>query len=241
MCLGSQKQTFPDFLYIIRHIIPKFRYKLPMKLYLVRHGETEANTQGIIQGQSDTRLTPRGVRQAQELGKRLNNEAIDAIFSSDLGRARETSAEINHYLDLPIRFLPELRERHFGEFQGTSFPGFKTMLSEQGLDFYHYRPPGGESLSDLEARVRSCLMTLVATHHGKSIVVSCHGGTNSMFIKVLLNLPREDWHSIVQSNACVNIFDIDPSGNGNSVLINCIRHLNDVENVLIDGDQGMPG
>ena len=74
-----------------------------MKLILVRHGETEGNVKQIIQGQTHGKLTKKGIKQAKLLARRLKNEKIDVVFSSDLQRAKNTTKQIlNHHCKIPV-------------------------------------------------------------------------------------------------------------------------------------------
>jgi broad specificity phosphatase PhoE len=90
-----------------------------MKLILTRHGETEENKLGIMQGHMPGKLSGLGIEQAKRLALRLKEERIDFIYSSDLARASDTAKAIAKYHpNTPIEFVEELRERDLGEFQG---------------------------------------------------------------------------------------------------------------------------
>jgi len=92
-----------------------------MKLILVRHGETEENKKGILQGHLPGKLTELGRDQAKKLALRLKDEKIDAIFSSDLARASDTTREIAKYHpNVPLFFVEELREKNQGSLTGKS-------------------------------------------------------------------------------------------------------------------------
>src|SRR5699024_12807412 len=84
------------------------------KIYLVRHGETDWNIKGIIQGQTNIPLNKTGERQARECGEHFKNKPIDAIVSSPLMRAKKTTQIINQTLNLPIIYEDRLKERYFG-------------------------------------------------------------------------------------------------------------------------------
>lgn len=83
-----------------------------MRLIITRHGETEENTAGIIQGHLPGKLSDRGIAQAKKVALRLKNEKIDAIYSSDLARTSDTAKEIaKFHPTIPIEFVKELREK----------------------------------------------------------------------------------------------------------------------------------
>src|SRR5688572_32549109 len=111
------------------------------QLIIVRHGQTEWNTAGIRQGHLDSRLTGKGVAQAQALGARLAREKFAALYSSDLGRAVQTAMAVADLTGHEIITDPRLRERHLGIFQGLNaaeitekYPEERRMLRTMGPD-----------------------------------------------------------------------------------------------------------
>src|SRR5690625_705134 len=90
------------------------------KIYLVRHGETDWNIKGIIQGQTNIPLNKTGEIQARECGEYFKNKPVDAIISSPLMRAKKTTQLINQTLNLPIIYDDRLKERYFGIAVGNS-------------------------------------------------------------------------------------------------------------------------
>ena len=89
-------------------------------LILVRHGETEWNLAGRIQGHTDSRLTERGREEGRRVAERLANLEVAAVYASDLGRARETGEIIAAPHGLSVQTAPDLRERCYGEFEGKT-------------------------------------------------------------------------------------------------------------------------
>jgi broad specificity phosphatase PhoE len=146
-----------------------------LELYLVRHGKSTWNETGRIQGQTDVPLSKEGLVQADHLHKRLKDWSFDAVYSSDLQRAKQT-AEIalpNYKLELDQR----LREIHLGEFQGRTWHDMndaeRDIFSVQYAGPYHHKVPGGESNDDLRDRVLSWFADL--PKEGRVIAFS-HGG-----------------------------------------------------------------
>src|SRR6202011_4991037 len=92
----------------------------PVRLLLVRHGETEFNVSGRWQGQGNSPLTERGLAQARELGRALAPESIAAVYSSDLGRAVQTAQEVAVLHGLEVQVDPHLREFDVGGWTGKS-------------------------------------------------------------------------------------------------------------------------
>ncbi len=150
----------------------------PTTILLARHGETDWNAVGRWQGHTDRALTERGRRQAVELAERLANDAIDAVYSSDLLRAVETAEPVAKRLGLPLQTLPELREVDVGTWAGLTrdevaerFPdGFRRWSEWQtGWE-------DGETYDEMGERVVGAILRLAGEHPGERILVVSHGG-----------------------------------------------------------------
>ncbi|MCX6745923.1 MAG: histidine phosphatase family protein [Candidatus Parcubacteria bacterium] len=99
-------------------------------LYLVRHGETEWNKNGIIQGQLDSPLTNEGIKQVQQIADELKDIHFDVIFSSDLHRAKKSAEIIKLERQLAIQTSKALRERTFGHYEGTSGEKYREKFQQ---------------------------------------------------------------------------------------------------------------
>lgn len=150
---------------------------------LVRHGETSWNRDGRVQGWADSRLTERGREQAAALARRVTTDYdVDYLYSSDLVRAKETAGYLSRSLDLPPGFDPGWRERNFGRLQGLSSEELFDGRSEDALaagcarpPAVAKRPPDGESLLDVRARVVAAWSRLDAElAPGETAVVVTH-------------------------------------------------------------------
>ncbi len=127
------------------------------RVILVRHGATEWNEFGRLQGHGDAPLSVLGQQQAQRLAERLRHEPITAAFASDLIRARQTAETILAGRHLPLRISRRLREMAFGAWEGLTAQeiekGFATEWEHWVGDPLRIAPPGGESLAQLRRRV----------------------------------------------------------------------------------------
>lgn len=162
-----------------------------MDLLVVRHGQTVENRDGIIQGQSPGHLSPLGIEQAQNTAIQLSQEHIDAIYSSDLGRCRDTASPISRYhADTPLYFDAALRELSFGEFQGKA----SSTLDWSALagTILTRKVPGGESWTDLNRRVGSFLNTIFKQHTQDKVLLVTHGGPMRVIRSYLGNTALED-------------------------------------------------
>jgi 2,3-bisphosphoglycerate-dependent phosphoglycerate mutase len=134
-------------------------------LLLVRHGETDWNAEGRLQGHTDRPLNEHGRRQARELAARLAGEQVDAIYASDLVRARETAEILGAQLGLPVAVDPDLREKNWGNWEGL------TGDERAGVVFE------GESTELHRDRVMAAVHRIVERHRGERVVVVTHGGS----------------------------------------------------------------
>jgi len=150
----------------------------PTTILLVRHGETDWNAEGRIQGQTNSSLNERGREQARTLAEQLAGEQIDAVYSSDLDRARETAEILALRLDLPVVLDPALRERNFGSWEGRTV----AELEELWPGAWERWRDGNEAEGDVEdhlalaERIRGAISRLAAAHPGGRILVVAHGG-----------------------------------------------------------------
>ncbi len=141
-------------------------------IFLVRHGETDWNRERRIQGHSDIPLNESGRIQAQALSERLEGEHFDAVYSSDLSRARETAQIAAAPTSLPLTELVELREKHFGSWEGLTSDVVLARFPEASSG-----PWGdGETTDEMSARVVAALRSIAADHNGGNVLVVTHGG-----------------------------------------------------------------
>jgi broad specificity phosphatase PhoE len=191
-----------------------------MRLIVVRHGETEDNVNGVVQGQSSGRLSPKGKIQVRRLALRLRDEPIQIIISSDLQRAKETTHEIAQFHDVPIYYTSELRERCAGIYEGQPREPLINQLTS--VDFV---PECGETLLQVKDRVDLFVARLFQQFTVKTILISSHGGWNKMLFRRLLNKPIEEPMEFQQDNACLSIIEAVSPSQCNILLFNCTTHL----------------
>ena len=162
-----------------------------MIFYLIRHGLTESNKEKIVMGQGDSPLSNEGIEDACYLGEKLKHIQFNSIYSSDLGRARNTADIIAHYLigTPPINFKPELREINFGRYNNTPRSVMKQQFSSYGRDV-SFIYPDGESLLIMQERVCNFITGLEKKHADDIILLVSHSavikGIISRFTKVHL-------------------------------------------------------
>jgi alpha-ribazole phosphatase len=150
-----------------------------MELWLVRHGQTDWNLQGRYQGHTDLPLNAQGLRQADDLAARLRGAEFTAIYSSDLQRAYATAQAIAGDRRQPVTVDPRLREANLGVWEGMVVADimheYPDAWAWRQRDPVHARPPGGESLLELAARVAAAVDDLAERHAGGPLLVVAHG------------------------------------------------------------------
>jgi len=163
----------------------------PTTLYLVRHGESEANAAQIYAGQVDSPLTERGRGQAEAVADALRELRVDRVVSSDLSRARDTASAIARRHLRAVECFRELREIDLGAMAGRPFEDARRAPSWTDDGFVQW--PGGESLEAVLRRSLGAVDRLVAESPGQNIVIVGHGGVTRILVSRFLGLlPRLD-------------------------------------------------
>ena len=141
-------------------------------ILLARHGETDWNAARRVQGHTDVPLNERGREQARALAEELRDEPLDAVYASDLLRAHETARIVAERKDMDVIVLPELRERHFGTWEG--------LTDTEVLERYpHARTRSwgdGETREELSHRFLAALARIAESHPDGRVLVVAHGG-----------------------------------------------------------------
>jgi len=195
-----------------------------MKIILIRHGLSIANEKNIIQGQTNFKLSKEGKEQVKKTALRFKKTKIDVIYSSDLGRAKETTKIIKKFhKSVHVCFSKLLRERNFGYLEGKEAD--KIPVSK----FRNRRPKGGELNSDVKKRAKEFLRYLQKKYSDEKIMVVTHGGFIRMIYSILnkktIKQSYIDMPSGFIKNTC--IFEIESTTKKNLKIVrqNCIRHL----------------
>lgn len=147
-----------------------------MKIYIIRHGQTELNVQGLINGQIHDALTAEGVNQAKAASTNLP-KTIKRIYASSLKRAEQTARILNSELKAILTLHDELKEVNFGVIEGTPFLD-EHKLRHKLVD-YDWRP-SGESVEGVKKRTLKILKKIKAENDDGEALIVAHGGTIRM-------------------------------------------------------------
>lgn len=204
-----------------------------MILYLVRHGETAHNRDGLGLGREDIALTALGELQAAAVGRRLAEEPIVRILTSPLHRAATVARAIGEARGVEVEVADELIELDVGETEGMTFPAMREkyadFLKEWGGPGGHaVRMPGGESLVDLEARAGALVDRLIAGGDGPAVALVTHNFVLRVLICRLLGVGAAGFRSLTVDLASVSAVQVE--GARVSVLyINDTCHLDGID------------
>lgn len=180
------------------------------RVFMVRHGETEWNVEGRLQGHLNSPLTENGRQQAFLLKTRLSMYPIDAIFSSDLGRCRETAEILFPERTPEIEFTPLLRERNHGIFAGYNVHELKEKFPTEYQLFTQqkgkYVIPQGECIEDRFMRVSNYIQHQVEKYPEKTLVFITHGGGVDTLFRLTLQIDLNQNRNYVIPNLAFNEF-----------------------------------
>ena len=175
------------------------------KIYLVRHAEAEGNLYRLVQGHFDGLVTQLGYEQIRALRRRFEGVEIDAVYSSDLFRARTTARAVSEPRKLPIILRRDLREVHLGWWEGRPWQEAR-VHDAQMLDHFHrdlsrLHVKGGESAADAQDRMLAALDDIAVQNEGKTVAVFSHGLAIRILLGTLRGLALEE---IDQTVLCDN-------------------------------------
>lgn len=180
------------------------------EILLLRHGETLWNIEGRIQGHGDSPLSAEGLAQAQALARRLAGERPDRLYSSDLGRARQTMEPIARATGLAPRIDPALRERCYGVFEGKTWPEIERNFPQEYAAHLAgdpgVKPVGGESMLEFRDRAVSALKRIAESLRGDKVVIVAHGGVLGMLYRHIMGIPLHAPRHYAMPNASINRF-----------------------------------
>ena len=187
------------------------------ELVLIRYGETDWNRELRWQGQTDVPLNPAGMRQAQAAAESLRGTNLEAIYTSDLQRARQTAEAVAAATGAHVRQDRRLREIALGAWEGMSFDEIHRRDGE-ALDLFrgdpaNHRAPRGESVPEVRRRVLACLQEILRAFPDGRVAVVSHGLALAVVKVLLLGLPLETVWQHEPANAAVEVY-LSPPGLG---------------------------
>lgn len=183
-----------------------------MRLWLVRHGETEANVAGLYSGHAPTPLTEKGIAQAQTLHTLLRQVPFSQVLCSELERARHTARLVLADRDLPLQIKPELNEMFFGDWEMRHHRDLTLEDADNYAawcnDWQNAAPTNGEGFQTFARRVERLIDQLADYQRSPHVLIVSHQGVLSLLVARLLSMPAAAmWHFRVEQG-CWSAIDI---------------------------------
>lgn len=211
-------------------------------IWLMRHGQTTANAQDVIQGpRIDAPLSELGQRQAASLGEALAAQPIEAVYSSPLVRARSTAEALVHRHQrrdatakgqLAVQVVPELYEMDYGAFIGRTVSDVRDemdqVLDAWRLGFVDQPFPGGESAALAQHRIRPFANRMLDAAKDRQVAVVAHGRINRVLIATLTGAGLTRLEEFPQSNASITELSVDGAVT--------VKRLNDTTHLRLASD-----
>jgi alpha-ribazole phosphatase len=191
-----------------------------LRLYLIRHGEVEGAADGKLFGRTDAQLSERGILQALRLAEFLSVAQLDAVYSSDLQRAKKTAEIIAKQANLKVEANSSWREIDMGEWEGRTIASLHqetpALVAQVFNDPASFQYPSGEAFSDFILRVQAALDQLLETHRTGEIALVTHGAVCRTILGSVLGIPTRKWLQLAQPFACLNVIEWH---DGNPLLV----------------------
>ncbi len=178
-------------------------------MYLIRHGEVANASEPVFNGHHDVELSPRGLKQISKVADLLSATTLNAVYGSDLIRAKKGAEIIAQAQGLAPIICPELREVNMGLWGGMTvreieekYPG---EMEQRRHTLESYRPEGGETFLELQKRILPKFEAIVKQHAGETLAIVAHGGVNRVILGQILDYPLNQVKKLEQDFAAVNI------------------------------------
>lgn len=182
-----------------------------MRIYLLRHGEID--TQERMVGQTDLPLTDLGREQYHAIARYLQTENLDIVYHSPLRRCSESARIIGQYCNITSQAESLLTEINLGVWDGMKKSKIQQLynkdFAERAQNWAHFKPPTGESFTDLQRRAWKGFEQCIRYQHHNPIAIVSHAGVNRTLLAQIQEIPLADIFSIKQDYGCMNILDID--------------------------------
>ena len=209
-----------------------------MKIYMIRHGETDFNRTGIVQGSGvNSDLNQLGREQAQAFYEKYKDVRFDALYVSDLKRTHQTLQPWVGNLGHRLNIEPGLTELSWGVLEGkTPTPDemqqFRKLKQDWQNGLLDRKIEGGESPRECHQRIEGVLKKLKSLHMGQTILVCTHGRTSRVLLSAIASNGLHDMERFNHSNTGLNILNCDEEGRYTIETINDTTHLMHLEGCL---------
>lgn len=183
-----------------------------MKIHITRHGQTDWNVEGRMQGSKNSNLTEQGKQDALNLGNSLKDTEIDCIYTSPLTRAYDTALLINGDRDIPVEVHENLKEMNFGIWEGMHSDDVIREYKDEHYKFWNephlYTPIDGETFEELIKRVKITLNDITNQNKGENILLVTHTIVIKAIYTIVKDYELKDfWNPPYIKNTCLTILE----------------------------------
>jgi broad specificity phosphatase PhoE len=202
-------------------------------IYLTRHGETEFNRLGVVQGSGvDSPLNDTGKQQAEMFFQHYKNIAFDKVYTSALQRTYQSVHKFIEELGVPHEKLTGLNEISWGEYEGQTGTtvwkdDYHKMIAEWGKGNLQHRVPNGENPIELQQRQKPALDYIMANTNEEQVLVCMHGRAMKSFLCLMLDIPLQNMDTFSHRNLGLYILEYE-NGRFEIVKNNCGNHLQSI-------------
>ena len=202
------------------------------EIYLIRHTQAEGNLYRMMQGHWDGGVTALGRKQIDALAERLRDEKIDAVYSSDMYRARTTAEAVTRYHHIPLQIDERLREINMGSWEACFFGNICRQFPEEAQLFLarpqFWQVEGSENYEQVSKRAYPALVEIAEKHSGQAVAVVSHGVTVRCLLSSALNIPLERLEELpICKNTAISKL-IYENGSFTAQYVNDYAHLENV-------------
>jgi broad specificity phosphatase PhoE len=201
-----------------------------LRVYLIRHGQTDWNCDQRVMGQLDIPLNEIGRAQARRTAEFLSHEKFSAVYSSDLSRAWETAQLIAQLHRLEVIPAPELREMTYGHWEGLTrqevIARYPEEYAQRRENPSGFQPSGGESRQELYDRSTRKFEEIIAQHQHEPIALIAHGGSCRAIVSYVAGL--DGWGPFAIDNCSISIVDCEDDETRELYQVNCTYHLREL-------------
>lgn len=187
----------------------------PTRLFLIRHGEVEERYHKVFGGSRiDMELSPLGLRQAKAVARWFADKPVDALYASPMRRVQQTLAPLAEAADMEPVIIPALREVDFGDWTGYRWEGVQEHFGVSAFDWLEIIGgvgiANGETLAELEARVRPALVKILNDNPHRTVAVFCHGGIIRLILALMLGQPLRHMAHFNIEYGSISLVEVQP-------------------------------